>query len=257
MPMMAAKQSYHENKRQPGKFIPITTSTRPSCILLDLPAELLVKILAYLPVADLLSVWWTCHTFGDIIAGTTYLQYIIHAYTNGVEDSLPPDFPYSKRLELLRHREQSWSDPRFDLFTEYVTNIPWTYRFSLQDGYLIYESLGTSPKQYGYTDLYSAARNEEVPWVHITIENSRFHRLCKITFAADHNLAIASKFVSLLISFSVPLTEVIANSESAMAILSRNSLPFSNSQLVHFILSHQHILSHFHHPMYITVLLWA
>jgi len=200
---MAAKQSNRENKRKPEKLAAITTSTFPSCILLDLPTELLVKIFTYLPVTDLFSVRWTCRTFGSIIAGTAYLQYIIHAHINGVEDTLPPDFPYSERLELLRHREQSWSDLQFDLFTDSVTNIPCPHQFFLQDGYLIYETLRTRPQQYGYTDLYSATRNEEVHWVHVTIENSRFHHLYNITFAADHNLVVASTFVSLLIPFSV------------------------------------------------------
>ena len=234
---MAPKQS---NQRKPGKLAAITTSTCPSCILVDLPTELLVKILTYLPVTDLFSVWRTCRTLGDIIAGTAYSQYIIHAYRNGVEDTLPPDFPYSERLELLRRREQSWSGLRFDLSTECVINIPHSYHFILQDGYLIYAHLGENLRQYGYTNLCPAARNEELRWVHITMDNSHFHLLSELTFAADHNLVVASRFVPL----PMPIweqnltTEVIANSDSETMMLSGYGLPFSNSRLVHFILSH-------------------
>jgi hypothetical protein len=248
MPMMAAKRSNRENKRKAGELAAITTSTCPSCIILDLPTELLVKILTYLPVTDLFSVWRTCRTLGDIIAGTAYLQYIIHAYRNGVEDSLPPDYPYSERLELLRRREQSWSGLRFDLFTECVINMSYPHHSILQDGYLIYANLGAISQQYGYTDVYSAVRNEELHWVHIKMDNSRFHIFYELTFAVDHNLVVGSRFVPLPIPiWEQNLTEVIANSESEAMMLSGYSLPFSNSQLVYFILSHQHMLCRFHH----------
>jgi len=201
---MAPKQSNRENKRKLGlsNLAAITTST-PSCILLDLPTELLVKIFTYLPGTDLFSVRWTCRTLGDIIAGTTYLQYIIHAYRNGVEDTLPPDFPYSERFELLRRHEQSRSDLQFDLFTKCVSNMSYPNNFFLQDGYLIYERLSANPQQYGYTDLCSAVRNEEVRWVHITMDNSRLPHLSDIAIAADHNLVVATRFVSLPIQFWV------------------------------------------------------
>jgi len=51
----------------------------PSCTLLDLSTELLIEILAYLPVDDLSSVQWSCRMVGDIIADTAYFQYIMHA----------------------------------------------------------------------------------------------------------------------------------------------------------------------------------
>ena len=194
---MALKRSNLNIKQKPAKAATITTPMYPPYILLDLPMELLVNILTYLPIKDLFSVRWTCRTLGDIIAGTTRLQYIIRAYVNGVEDSLPPDFPHSKRLELLRHREQSWSDSQFHLFTECATDISYPCHFIIQDGYLICELLREDPQQYIYTDLYSAARNEEVRWVHITMNDSRLPRLCNVTFAVDHNLVVASRFLSL------------------------------------------------------------
>jgi len=196
---MAPKRSNRSIKRKPVKLAAITTSAYPSCILLHLPTELLVKVLTYLPVANLFSVRWTCRTLGDIITGTAYLQYIIHAHINGVEDSLPPDFPYSKRLELLRRHEQSWNAPQFNLFTKCVTNKSFPDHFILQDGYLIYESIWADPQQYGYTDLYSAARNEELRWVHITIDDSRVPPLDDVKFAIDHNLVVGFRFVTLTI----------------------------------------------------------
>jgi hypothetical protein len=192
---MATKRSNREYKRNSGETAAITTYTHPSCILLDLPTELLVNILTHLPVTDLFSVRRTCRTLRHIISGTAYLQYIIHAYSNGVEDSLPPKLPYSKRLELLRRREQSWRAPRFDLYTKCVTKMSYYFQFILQDGYLIYELLGANLRHYKYTNLYSAARNEELHWVHITMDNCHYRHSAELTFAVDHNLVVVSRSV--------------------------------------------------------------
>jgi len=255
---MAPKRTNRKIKRKLVKLAAITTSTYPPSILLHLPTELLVKILAYLPVKDLFSVRWTCRALSDIIAGTAYLRYIIRAHINGVEDSLPPDFPYSERLELLRRHEQSWSAPQFNLFTKCVTKKSFPEYFILQDGYLIYESILADPPQYRYTDLYSAARNEELRWVHITIDNSLVPPLDGVTFAIDHNLVVGLRFVSLTILLWVQnLTEVLATSNLEMVMVSIYNLPFWNSRLVHFILSHQLILCRFHKFMGTAILLCA
>ena len=253
---MTPKRSNCTIKRKPVKLAAIATPTYPSCILLHLPTELLIKILTYLPVADLFSVQWTCRTLDDIIANTAYLQYIIRAHINGVDDSLPLDFTYSERLELLRRHEQSWSALQFDLFAECVPNMSYLENSILQDGYLVYEQLLSIPRGYGYTDLYSAARNEEVHWVHITIDNSPLPPLYDVIFAIDHDLVVGFRFVSLPIPFWVQnLTKVIANNDLETTRLCAFSLPFLNSRLVHFILSHQRTLCRFHQFMGATMLL--
>ena len=107
----------------------VTTHT-----FLDLSTEVLVEILAYLPVVRLFSVQRTCRTIRDIIAGTIYFRYTMRAYINGVDDHLPPDFPHSERLELLRRHEQSWNNlqVRGNIFTQCVTgDVPFTSSFIL------------------------------------------------------------------------------------------------------------------------------
>ena len=255
---MAPKGSNRSIKQKPVEVTAIATPTYPPCILLDLPTELLVKILTHLPIKGLFSVRWTCRTLKDIIASTACLQYIIRAYINGVEDSLPLNFPHSKRLEFLRHHEQSRSNLQFDLCTDYISNMSYPSPIVIQDGYLITEQLRADPQQYRYTDLYSAARNEEVRWVHITMDDGHLPRLYNLTFAVDHNLVVASRFLSFPITFWVQiLTNVIANSDLETTRLSRYSLPFLNSRLVHFILSHQRTLCRFHHFMGTAIYLWT
>jgi len=121
----------------------------------------------------MLAVWRACRTLRDIIAGTTYLQYLqylLSAEMNGVEDLLPPSVPYSKRLELLQRHEESWCGLNVNLFTQQsIPSLDDADCFILQGGYLIYECLMTSETRYGYMDLCSAARNEELRWVHVTI----------------------------------------------------------------------------------------
>src|SRR6267142_1595774 len=174
----------------------VTTQT-----LLDLSTEVLVEILAYLPVVSLFSVQRTCRTIRDIIAGTTYFQYTMRAYINGVDDDLPPDFPHSERLELLRRHEQSWSNLqlRASIFTQCVTgdsDVPFTSCFILQDGYLIYEYLMGGLQRYGYADLCSASPDEELRWVHITIANGHLPTTSTATvgFAVDHDLMVAIRY---------------------------------------------------------------
>ena len=86
---------------------------------------------------------------------------------NGVEDLLPPNFPHSEHLELLRCHEESWHHSHLSISTERqrVPLLDHAACFILQGGYLIYECLRES--RYGYTDLCSAARNKELRWVHV------------------------------------------------------------------------------------------
>ena len=181
----------------PSKNPVVTTHT-----LLDLSTEVLIEILAYIPAVSLFSVQRTCRTIRDIITGTTYFQYTMRAYINGVNDLLPPDFPHSERLELLRRHEQSWDSLQLNISTKYhtasVTRVGATFAcpFILQDGYLIYECFMGGLQRYGYADLCSASRGEELRWVHITIADGHLPIASTVTveFAVDHDLMVAMRY---------------------------------------------------------------
>jgi len=166
--------------------------------LLALSTEVLIEILAYLPAADMITMQRTCRMIRDIIAGTAYLQYLLRAEMNGVEDLLPPNFPYSKRLELLRRHEESWRRSHFDLFAERqrVPRLHHAGPLILQGGYLIYEFLMGRESRWGYTDLCSATQNEELQWVHITVGETRPSFVTMCVFAVDHDLVMVAGFVS-------------------------------------------------------------
>jgi hypothetical protein len=175
-----------------------TVTAFSTCTLLDFSTEVLIEILSYLEVADIWSVQRTCHTLRDIVAGTAYLQYILRTRINGVHDFLPPNCPYSDRLELLRRHEQSWAGLQLNLLTTCVTNMPYTDCLNLQENYLIYQRVMVSPPRYGYTNLSCTARNEEARWVHITIDDGLIPRPSEVRFAVDHDLVVAMRFCLLL-----------------------------------------------------------
>ncbi|KAH9975683.1 hypothetical protein BGW80DRAFT_58965 [Lactifluus volemus] len=155
--------------------------------LLDLPAELLIRILSYLSLIDLCAVQRTCRKIRIIVADSMYLQYILLAQISGVDDHLPSDFALPERIKRLRYHEQSWNNLQLNAFHNFPSDVDHSY--SLQDDYLIYnlrKSAGTL--QYGYVDLRSAEPNEKLRWVNIFIE----HISVPVGFvtAVDHNLVV-------------------------------------------------------------------
>ena len=106
---MTSQRSKRKKEPTPGDQV-VTTRN-----LLHLSTEVLIEILGYLPGADMVSMQQTCRTIRDIIAGTAYLQYILRADINGVDDFLIPRLSYSERLELLRRHEQSPFRPIYQM----------------------------------------------------------------------------------------------------------------------------------------------
>ncbi len=167
-------------------------------LFLNLSTEMLIQILSHLSPIDLFSVQRTCRKIHHIVVGNTYLRYILRTQINRVDDFLPPNIPYPERLKLLRRHEKSWNNLQLNLFAEFATSVPQPHCYTLRDGYLIYEDLSGAMFRYAYTDLCSAARNEEVSchWVHITMNDIRLPLPSRVVFAVDHNLVVAMRFVS-------------------------------------------------------------
>jgi len=144
---------------------------------LDLPTEILCRILFYLPAVDLWFAQRVCHHIDNIITSTTDLQYILRTHMNGVDDLLPPNCSFHERLDLLKQYEKSWNNLQFDRSAEFPINIeaPYSEFYTLQDGYLIYKTLQEwgpiNGLRYGYLDLCASTRNKEASWVSINIQD--------------------------------------------------------------------------------------
>ena len=242
---MASSQFKYENEPTPENQVPTPRS------LLYLSTEVLIEIFAYLPAADMIAVQRTCRIIRDIVARSAYLQYTLHAEINGVNDLLPPDFPYSERLELLRCHEQSWRDLQFNRFAEChgISGVPNLPSFTLQDGYLIYECfLGWGMGcQYGYADLCSADRNKELRWVHVTIGGSQYLGSTMPIFAVDHDLVIAVRFCVVFNPFEPEPDKRVTAMYKIPIMPSWSNWRSLNSLRAHLIHFHKHTLSHSHH----------
>jgi len=249
---MAQRQFKYKNEPTPENRASsnpsiATVATTPS--LLDLSTEVLIEILAYLPAADMTTVQRTCRMIRDIVTGTAYLQYTLLANINRVDDLLPPDFPYSERLELLRCHEQSFRGLQFNLFAECdnISGVPNLDFFTLQGGYLIYQCFPGRGRglQYGYTDLCSAERNKELRWVHLTMGESQYLNSTVIVIAVDHDLVMAVRFCVLFDSFSASKPDTNVTAKSKTPILPPcSSWSSLNSRRAHPIHLQQHILCH-------------
>ncbi len=170
---------------------------------LDLRRKLLCRILSYLPAVDLYAAQRTCHRINTIVTDTVYFQYTLRAHINGVEDLLPPDYPFRDRIELLKQYEESWNNLQLDKTTMFPIHIeaPNLDSYTLQDGYLIYESNQQIEQQiergYSYLDLFSTIGNKEAPWVHISMpmqDTGISTQPPNLTFATDHDLGISLRF---------------------------------------------------------------
>lgn len=178
-------------------------SNHHTMALLDLPTELLCRILSYLPAVDLYAAQRICHRINRIVTDTVYFQYILRAHINGVDDLLPPDYSFHDRMELLKRYEKSWNNLQLDKTTKFPIHIeaPNLDRHTLQDGYLIYVSNQQIEQQiergYSYLDLFSTIGNKEASWVHIPMpmqDTGINLQPPTLTFAADHDLGISLRF---------------------------------------------------------------
>ena len=173
-------------------------STNSSYPLLEFPTELIIRVFAYLQVADLMSVQHSCRRFYDIISDSVSLQYILHTEINLLEDFLPPDLSLNDRVALLKHHETAWKNLELNMSAQFLTSEDHkchSHCYLLQDGFLIYKAASTA--RYGYLDLYSSsalpnAGATRAPWTQIALEALR--PLSDIVFAVDHNLAVAIRF---------------------------------------------------------------
>jgi hypothetical protein len=81
----------------------------------SVPVELIIKILKYLPVADLTSCRCVNHTLHGIIEGSPHLQHQIDTALAGVVDNYNTTLSLFERKRALRLRQEAWDSckPQF------------------------------------------------------------------------------------------------------------------------------------------------
>ena len=165
----------------------------------ELPTELLIRVFAYLQVADLLSVQNACRRFHKVVSDSSSLQYILHTEINHLEAMLPSDVPLNERIALLQHHETAWKNLELNALIQFVASDGLrAHSYILQDGYLIYKAVIvaaiTQTPRYGYIDLYSISDlpNAEIRWTQISL--GAIPPLSDVIFAVDQDLVVALRF---------------------------------------------------------------
>jgi hypothetical protein len=77
-------------------------------LLLDLPSELIVAILANIPINDLASCIIACHALRHIVQNSVLLQYYIELHIAGAKDN--DDFPanLAEKRAILHEHQRAW-----------------------------------------------------------------------------------------------------------------------------------------------------
>jgi hypothetical protein len=169
--------------------------------LLDFSVEILVEILAQLPLRDIVVCKFTCRKLHDVIADSSLLQYVIHTFLAGVHDPLLPGVSTVERMGALKSLEATWRDldvrRRTAQLNRGAAAWPWL-NYTVHDDYLLAvrgdSDHPNQPPGYSYIDLREQAafthplcKKVDVPW-------SGQH--CMFAFAPnENNLAVVVTYV--------------------------------------------------------------
>ncbi|KAF9441393.1 hypothetical protein P691DRAFT_715188 [Macrolepiota fuliginosa MF-IS2] len=129
--------------------------------LLDLPPEILTRVLLYVPFTSLMTCKAVSHHLQVLITESVELQYYIHLSRSGLVDNPRCDLPISERLSWLLARERRWEefDFDFDKIVEVPSRLQHNYT-SLSGGYF---SAITEDEESHYIRL-PTAHFREIKW---------------------------------------------------------------------------------------------
>jgi len=144
--------------------------------MLDLPAELLVQILSFLPSSDILSSGLLVNRYlHNLIKESSLLQYHIETKHAGVEDNPQSTMVTAERLEALRRSQYAWAN----FFVGKRVNLPVRHRssglYDLSAGVYVLGELGDGSADYPtpalrYTNLCTDQGNK--PWARISVDRN-------------------------------------------------------------------------------------
>ncbi|RDB20399.1 hypothetical protein Hypma_012541 [Hypsizygus marmoreus] len=138
-------------------------------LLLDLPPELVVRILCYLHLPDVLSCTRTHSSLLALTKDFVVLQYHMATQTAMVADNPHCNLPISERFDMLKRREEGWKKFRVDFRkTIPVKHVP-SGIYEMTGGIFL---LGdTTRKALHYLTLPSKA-TDEPSWSRIDIDST-------------------------------------------------------------------------------------
>lgn len=156
---------------------------------LTFSTEILIEILAHLPLRDIVACRLTCRKLNDVIIHSSLLQYIAQTFLSGVRDPLILGPSIVERSDALQGLEATWRDLDIRQRTGQITRgtaWPWL-NYIVHDDYLlaVRGDSDDQPPGYSYIDLRQPSaltdplwRRVDVPWQ---------GQNCMFAFAANEN----------------------------------------------------------------------
>ncbi|KAF8880305.1 hypothetical protein BD779DRAFT_1094616 [Infundibulicybe gibba] len=213
-----------------------------SNILLELPTEILIQLLSFLPAVDLGACQLVNRHFRHLIAGSSQLKYLIAIENAGLEDNPScKSFDISQRLEMVTQRELSWRkfQPNF-VQTINIPRMP-SGIYDLTNGvYLIgalnhlslsYVSLPTTPFQAA---TWSSI-NTDRPIIDMGLAIYEHDLIGIVTTGLDHSIAStpARHYIELsLLSFKTGKPHPLAKNPKIPVEVSRWPKPSISIEIV-------------------------
>ena len=109
--------------------------------LLDVPPELMTRILLSLSPLDIISCRHTCRMLHDLCSDTIF-RYLVQLERSAVGDDMRPGLSYPERLFILKEREDAWATLNFHRSVNITIPSNRSSHWSFTGGALL---LGTAP----------------------------------------------------------------------------------------------------------------
>ena len=162
---------YSTQNTTPHQVISVDARVAPRPIsLLDIPPELMTRVLLYLSPLDIISCLRTCRILYDLCSDSTF-RYLVQMERSAVSDDMSPGLHYPERLRILEKREEAWAMLNFHR----SVNIPIPFNpsnhWSFTGGALL---LGTALDRESHQDTVgyshvtlpslSGAQDQKIEW---------------------------------------------------------------------------------------------
>ena len=144
--------------------------------LLDIPPEIVTRVLLYLSPHDIISCGRTCRMLHNLCS-CPVLRYLVQLERCAVSDDLRPGLGYLERLRILENREEAWATLDFRRSGNISVPFDSTCTYDFTGGALI---LGTRPpyadheRTFGYSYIslpsLSDSEDQELEWKGFNLE---------------------------------------------------------------------------------------
>jgi hypothetical protein len=140
--------------------------------LLDLPAEILERILILLSPNDIGSCLLCNHFMHEVVQNSVQLQYIIALYKAGCEDNTRSSLSLTERCEILKRHEKLWlnCEPSFTQSIQVPFRIGGLYDLSCG----LYFLGDRSRRLLSYVRLPTHPSQETPKWETFSLNDHRF-----------------------------------------------------------------------------------